>query len=310
MAFSLVGALTPLTTGLPESHSTLAWLLDLASHWQWVYLVFGGVCATWLLAIGSYAWALSGLSALALGWGFASPETYAVVPRPQQSLTVVTANLHGENPSPLHGWAESLGADVVVMQEVTPSVAGEFGRWERFPHRVVHVQEGPFGLAVLSRHPLALSEVREAHGQTPHIRTRVRIGAIEVALSALHPMPPVNSHYHVLRAALFESEASWAVGTMLPAIIAGDLNATPWSTAMHPFAAHGLRRATGLEPTWPALLPAIPIDQVVVSPHWRVVDRGVGPRMGSDHRPVYVVLGLPSTVPNEAEALTNSTEEP
>jgi endonuclease/exonuclease/phosphatase (EEP) superfamily protein YafD len=36
----------------------------------------------------------------------------------------------------------------------------------------------------------------------------------------------------------------------------------------------------------------IPIDHVLASAHWRVVESQVGPDVGSDHFPVAVVLQL------------------
>jgi endonuclease/exonuclease/phosphatase (EEP) superfamily protein YafD len=75
----------------------------------------------------------------------------------------------------------------------------------------------------------------------------------------------------------------------------GDMNTTPWSASMRRAAAIGVRRATGLTPTWPAVVGStvlIPIDHVLASPHWTVVARKRGPHIGSDHRPVVVSLAL------------------
>jgi endonuclease/exonuclease/phosphatase (EEP) superfamily protein YafD len=84
-----------------------------------------------------------------------------------------------------------------------------------------------------------------------------------------------------------------------PVIVAGDLNATPWS--------HGFRQLVrlrglcdsavgrGVQATWNAhrWVPRIPIDHVVVSPEVRVMDRRVGPDVGSDHLPVEATLAIP-----------------
>ena len=79
----------------------------------------------------------------------------------------------------------------------------------------------------------------------------------------------------------------------LPTVVAGDLNATPWSPAFNELDDLGLRRATGLAPTWPSALhgiSGIPIDHVPASRHWRLVASGRGPDPGSDHRPVIARL--------------------
>ena len=46
--------------------------------------------------------------------------------------------------------------------------------------------------------------------------------------------------------------------------------------------------------TWPAFLPMparIPIDHVMTGSGLRVVERTVGPDLGSDHRPVIATIG-------------------
>ncbi|NMG00307.1 endonuclease/exonuclease/phosphatase family protein [Aromatoleum toluolicum] len=293
LLLSAAGASLPLFAD--QQHrlpSTLAWVLDLAAHWQWVYLTIGAICATWLLMFRAYGWALPCMAVLAGGWISASPEPHAIASPVSQPLTVVTANLHAENRdvSALRRWVESLDADIVIVQEVTPSTMKQLEQWEHFPHRLIQARTDPFGLAVLSRHAITESEARAPADQTLHYRALVRWGERRVALGAVHPMPPVSAEYHALRDALFESEARWVAATGLPAVLAGDFNATPWSSAMRPFRAHGLRRATDLTPTWPAHFPLIPIDQIVVTPHWRVLAAGVGPQFGSDHRPAYTVL--------------------
>lgn len=91
---------------------------------------------------------------------------------------------------------------------------------------------------------------------------------------------------------------SWVTLTLpslpTPTIIAGDLNANPWSSGMQQLVAAELHRATSLQPTWPSALPVIPIDQIVTSEHWSLIEAGVGPDFGSDHRPAFArVAPLP-----------------
>lgn len=134
------------------------------------------------------------------------------------------------------------------------------------------------------------AELRELAGPTPQIRTQVSWGDTPFALSAVHPMPPIRAEYHLRRAELFAFEAPWASSLPTPAIIAGDFNASPWSSVMKPLTGTSFKRATTLQPTWPNPLPVIPIDQIVVSAHWNVFESGAGPDFGSDHKPVFARL--------------------
>ena len=84
-------------------------------------------------------------------------------------------------------------------------------------------------------------------------------------------------------------------------IVAGDFNSTPWSFARRRDDRDlGLIRRTRALFTWPAarvshnhlpaLIPVFPIDHVYAGPDWTTVSVSRGPRLGSDHYPVVVVL--------------------
>lgn len=84
-------------------------------------------------------------------------------------------------------------------------------------------------------------------------------------------------------------------------IIAGDFNSTPWSFALRDLdRLFGITRRTRALPTWPAdrlshyrfpaPFPFMPIDHVYAGPGWSTVSVRRGPRLGSDHYPVVVVL--------------------
>ena len=81
-----------------------------------------------------------------------------------------------------------------------------------------------------------------------------------------------------------------------PGLMVGDLNATPWTTALQAVRREtGVRRvSTGLASTWFAPWPflGIPIDHVLVTPGLRASAR-VGPGVGSDHMPLIVRVGAP-----------------
>ena len=82
---------------------------------------------------------------------------------------------------------------------------------------------------------------------------------------------------------------------ILPGLLAGDLNASPWSQATRELHALGWYRANDLQATWPALgrgWLGIAIDQVVVRGPWRVAEQHLGPDLGADHLPRRLHLQL------------------
>jgi endonuclease/exonuclease/phosphatase (EEP) superfamily protein YafD len=146
---------------------------------------------------------------------------------------------------------------------------------------------------VLSRHPLQQIEVIEDAQGIAHIEAQLQWYGQPIGIIALHPMPPLSPQYLSVRNVKLAALAKRATASAIPTVLAGDLNATPWSSAFSGLAQLGLRRASGFTATWPAVLQGVlgpPNDQVLVTQHWAVVARQVGPLLGSDHLPVLVRL--------------------
>lgn len=297
-----VGAATTFVSVRLPGEGKLPWLVDLASHWQWAYLVIGLASALWLVARRRRA-ALLPLAVIVTAWFHQAPSV--TLPGRDtaglDALTVVSANMHLDNPDPgrLLSWADSMAADIVVVQEFTHAHAEWFSRVTDYPHRVLHPEAGPFGLAILSRLPLHDANMVEGVHETPVLRAEVVWNGHRLRLSAVHPMPPLSPLYHGARQRLLSRELEWGREQDMPHILAGDLNATPWSSSMHRL--FGAERVHGFAsgPTWPARFPVLPIDHVIGSRHWQHVDRSVGPYIGSDHRPVVarLQLAMPGDLP-------------
>ena len=80
-------------------------------------------------------------------------------------------------------------------------------------------------------------------------------------------------------------------------VLIGDFNASPWSpiydNVLEISDMRDSRRGFGVQATWIARFPAflrIPIDHAFVTPDVEVIDRRVGPYVGSDHRAVVLDL--------------------
>jgi len=278
------------------------WALELISHWQWGYLVAGITCLAVLIIAKRAWWPL--IPSLVLGVSFfvqsgtldRSTEPLGAKP----VLQVATANLNFDTMdfTAVVGWLTSGDApDVVFLQEFTglaqqalqsPEVA------QRYPHRVEVPQPDQFGLAILSRYPLSeVQKVEPADMQaTLRLRATVTWAGAPVHLSAIHPMPPLNATYAQLRDQALVEEARHLSQSGGLALMAGDFNTTPWAKGLFAIDAQ-LRRASGLAGSWPNAfggLSVLPLDHVLASSGWQLVDSGHGPDVGSDHRPVVVRL--------------------
>lgn len=289
----LLGLLLPLLSHLLAGVAgTLAWLIDLASHWQWLFLL-GLVVFAGLACCRDKRWAVL-LLALPLPWLTASAPAPTGEPQ-AQVLAVASANvhLHNRNTEALTAWLAQERPDVLVLLEVSPAYAQGLRTLRDYPFQHIVAEDSPFGIAVLSRHPLQQIEVIEDAQGIAHIEAQLQWHGQPVGIIALHPMPPLTPQYHRVRNAKLAALAKHATASDIPTVLAGDLNATPWSSAFSGLAQLGLRRASGLAATWPAVLQGVlglPIDHVLVTQHWAVVARKVGPQLGSDHLPVLVRL--------------------
>ena len=289
----LLGLLLPLLSHLlADSAGTLAWLIDLASHWQWLFLL-GLMVFAGLACCRDKRWAVL-LLALPLPWLTASAPAPASDPQ-AQVFAVASANvhLHNRNTEALTAWLAQERPDVLVLLEVSPAYAQGLRRLRDYPFQHIVAEDSPFGIAVLSRHPLQQIEVIEDAQGIAHIEALLQWHGQPVGIIALHPMPPLTPQYHSVRNAKLAALARHATASGIPTVLAGDLNATPWSSAFSGLAQLGLRRASGLAATWPAVLQGVlglPIDHVLVTQHWAVAARKVGPQLGSDHLPVLVHL--------------------
>ncbi len=84
-----------------------------------------------------------------------------------------------------------------------------------------------------------------------------------------------------------------------PVVLVGDLNISPWSPYFYDLLrTSGLkdsRDGFGTQASWPTYVPLflIPLDHCLVHSSVQVLDRRLGPYIGSDHYPVMIKLAVP-----------------
>ncbi len=277
---------------LPPSANTFAWLIDLAAHWQLLYApLWLALCL--LCAFRSRRWLLLAPFALLPLW-----SASARLPGSDggaSALVVVAANVHAGNrdPAPLLAWLRAHPADVVVMSELTPEYAQALSHalGDDYRYRELLPRQSPFGIGIVSRLPLRNAALINDADGVQTLLADIDIGGRTARIVAAHPMPPLAPEWHGKRDAMLSSIANQT--GQQPLIVAGDLNATPWSSALIGLEHHALLRTTGLAPTWPRSgrgAIGIPIDHVLASGHWRRGASSRGPDIGSDHLPIRVAL--------------------
>lgn len=212
------------------------------------------------------------------------------------SFNVLAAN---DRYGDVMAYVDRIDADVVFLHESSLP-------WEEaaddadLGYRIIKTRDDDhiFGTLVMVRGPAEI----ESFGFTEREPRAVEVimtlqSGRQVSVLGIHPVAPVTETSSGLRDAQMAFAANWAEKRDTPAVVAGDFNSTPWSHAFRRLVADGglrdSQRGFGLQPSFPAasnLVFRIPIDNVLVSDEIEVVDRRLGPALGSDHFPVVVDL--------------------
>lgn len=305
--------LTVLLAGatLAAAGASLHWFAELFTHFAPHYGVFALLFTAVFVLLRTWRWAAFAV-VLALWNGY--PVALALAPasgppqHAERKFTVFHFNvgLHHEDPRRVTTYLlrQTQRIDVVVLLEATDNFAVVLDELkESYPHQIRHLENSPFGIAVASRHPIDYGAIsKEPSGTFAHIEATIKLPgrATPLALYALHAPPPISRDMADERNRKFDHIAGKvsAQGTATPVVV-GDFNLTPWSPYFRKFiTASGLRDARNakrFDHTWPvtfnnAVL-GLAIDHSFAHPSLPLVERIIGPDLGSDHMPVTVTLG-------------------
>lgn len=283
------------------------WILDLLSHFRWQSFAAAFVALLWLL------WqrrpvilvTLAALTLLLNGSLIYLTRGKADFARTEgRRLRVVSLNVLASNPdkNAVLEYVKSADADVLFLMEVDASWAATVdGLKGSYPHHIMELDAGAFGVALLSRVPLTESRLFHPEDSgTPSIQAKLMHEGRELMLVGTHPVPPMGASWAHSRDNQMEAVGRLVRLANVPVLVMGDLNATPWSYGMRK-----LKEGNSLDfrcpqgawrPTWRARsLFAIPIDHALCTPPLNIARRDIGPDVGSDHRPQLLEIGWATT---------------
>lgn len=284
----------------------LGWPFELVAHFRWQLVAAGlalliaslGLRKPWMVVVALASMALQAVPLLLV------QRSHAATAPPAQcagsEVTVATVNLQFDNTDHAAAieWLRQNPADVVVLQEVTKGWVESLAQAGLpYPYASVAPREDPYGIALLSRWPIAqVQPVDFAHDGLPSLVGIVLVDRKALQVVGLHTHWPVLPSLLQSRDRVLVGAAGRVAGVEIDSVLLGDLNLTPYAPAFARLLEQsGLRDAFGdrlWRPTWQAgLWPlALPIDHVLVPVSSCVLDAKVGPSIGSDHRPVRVTL--------------------
>jgi endonuclease/exonuclease/phosphatase (EEP) superfamily protein YafD len=282
------------------------WPAEILCHFRPILGAFGllAALATLGLRLRSQALALCAL-ALICAW----PTLALCMPRATEkpagkSLRVATVNLlwGSESFDALEPWLDEEQPAVVFISEVDskrlPRIEGL--RERGYPYQFVEPplpewHAKTWGNAVISRLPLSQSEVR---WPGPILDARVEFEGRALRVLGAHPLRPGRAEMTHRRNVVL-AELGVLAGERADVVVLGDLNMTESTPRFGELLEAGhladTRAGRGPMGTWRVTVPRVywdlrplrlPLDHVLIGPGLAVLDRRIGPDIGSDHLPV------------------------
>lgn len=279
--------------------------LDVLTHFAAIYLLAGLLASVvglflgrlglvWVVAPGAVAVVASATLMAPEFLASAGPKATADGAR----LTIVQFNALGDDPkadAPAVTWILAQHPDIVVLEEDSRIGA-------RLMAEAGYHASGRGCLANIYSKlpPLADSSLRPGWTVKPKITWATYSDADgEFTVFGVHRAWPMKFARN--REETADLSAMVAARPRDRSIVVGDFNSVGWSFARRrEDKALGLIRRTRALFTWPAervshnrlpaLFPVLPIDHVYAGAGWRTVAVERGPKLGSDHYPVVVIL--------------------
>lgn len=165
-----------------------------------------------------------------------------------------------------------------------------------YPFRMVDLNSQ---MGLYSRIPIIHSKLEPADITVgPSLNTAFKLGSQSFILVLSHPVVPYSPESLWQQERHFQKWGKTWSSYSKPLLIVGDLNSTPWSPVfqelLHKTGLKDSQIGFGIQPSWAVndIFLALPIDHVLASSHFVILNRTIGPEIGSDHRPVLVEMAL------------------
>lgn len=279
------------------------WFLESAAYFVPAYAMLA-ICATACCAAGrSRAGTAAGL-ALACAAGIMLLPQYQVrnpAAASAPNLRVLQANVYDRAsvPDRFLRLVRDERPDIVLLQEANEAWDASMRALDYAHHALIpRYANGRPNLGLYWRAELKPPVPLSSRG-IPAVMLEITVNGAPVRVFNVHTASPWSPRRALHHREQMQELARCLAEIDTPAIVAGDLNTSPWSPLYKRLLARtGLisaRQGFGVLGTWPTFPGVIrtSIDHLLVSPAIGVVRCRVGPHIGSDHRPLLTDLSVP-----------------
>ncbi len=300
----ILGVAGILATNVVSYFGDELWFLDYFAHFRlhYLWLMAGLLVILWLFNMSLFFWiTLILLIVNAYDYTYYWRISAPVVPLTDNHISVLTYNQwhYNQNFQLVVDAFEKSEADVIFIHEASVPMlrAMQQLQW-LYPYQHPIPERRQHSMAILSKYPWQNLRYQQ-FGQLNAMIVDFTSGNTVITMIGVHPHSPVTPERAAMQDKHLMGVAEYAATLSHPVIVAGDFNATPWSAIFRRFidvsTMHSTVKMPDVRTTWPSWLPyfmQIPIDHILVSPHFGLVEgRRVG-SLGSDHYAIQSTLVL------------------
>jgi endonuclease/exonuclease/phosphatase (EEP) superfamily protein YafD len=272
------------------------WPLSLIEHFRVQYLLGG-------IPVVVVAWWSRVFDAALVAWlvdlAIVAPHLHGRTSIDGTHVRVLFANVLASNTEyeRVRALIADTQPDVIALVETRAPWFAQLAPAVEGYARIVDERTDNFALGLFARGTVH-GHVEHLGGDLPTIVANIGLpSGVAFTMVVTHPWPPVNGWAEDRQDEHLAAVAQRIAALAGPIVLAGDLNATPWSRVFRKLV--GTTRLCDTRSSYDGSYPAstwlvrIPIDHVLVSCAIGVRDRWIGPDIGSDHLPVVVDLAFP-----------------
>lgn len=320
-AFVGIGATTLLSV-LAEFNSS-AYGFNLVAQFRWQYLCLQFLSVVLLALHKRLGMALFGLLIAVINVSLVIP--LSTLPNRETKLSTVklrvvqlNANSRNLEFERIVIYLRNSSPDVFLVEELNPALTVKILHMlPEYRFNIANPSSNTHGIGLFSKIPILNGKIVNFAGDgRPGLSCSLDVAGHSVTFVGVHLATPVTQQGWDRQNSEFDCIASKCRRLPHPLILAGDFNSTSWTKRFQNLLTRldltDSRIGFGIQPTWPSdtpitkipftqtyqrlYLPVIhrmvmlPIDHFLITSELVILNRTIGPNVGSDHYPVLVDL--------------------
>lgn len=279
------------------------WIPDFFSHFRMYYFFFFSIAIVYCITLKKYI--KSGIIFILLLCIIIEIFPFYKQKKLEQaenSLKVGSINLLSFNKeySALENFLKKENFDLFFVYELSPAWEFKINQITGlYPFKKLIVRDDFFGIGLYSKIPLTSSKKAYfSEIKVPSIVADLKFEDKPITIIGTHPEPPNSKEGFNSRNEQFENINQLVTQSKNSIIIVGDFNCSSFSANMNRLTKNTTltdsRIGFGIQNSWNAknILFSIAIDHCFITNDFNVINRKIGPYIGSDHYPISVTLNF------------------